>query len=166
MAWRTRPPVERTRHGYRINLDDDERQVLQSLLDQLRTLLLGPDDHPLLRRLFPAAYHLPEHAEHDAEYQRLMREELVASRLAGIETVMGVLRSNPKASLDEGQVLAFMQALNGLRLVLGTVLDVGEDDDLDDIGPDHPMAAEHQLYGFFSWLLEWTVRALSVGLDD
>ncbi len=164
--WPFRPPVERTRQGYRLHLGEGEREVVAGLLEQFRGLLVGPADHPALRRVFPAAYHLPEHAEHDAEYQRLMREELVASRLAGIETVMGVLRSDSKATLDEGQVLAFMQALNGLRLVLGTVLDVGEDDDLDDVGPDHPMAAEYQLYGFFSWLLEWTVRALSAGLDD
>jgi hypothetical protein len=164
--WPFRPPVERTRQGYRVHLDEREREVVAGLLEQFRDLLVGPADHPALRRVFPTAYHRPEHAEHDAEYQRLMREELVASRLAGIEIVMDVLRSNARTTLDEGQVLALMQALNGLRLVLGTVLDVGEDDDPDDIGPDHPMATEHQLYAFFSWLLEWTVRALSVDLAD
>lgn len=159
MAWRTRPPVERTRHGYRINLDDDERQVLQSLLDQLRTLLLGPDDHPLLRRLFPAAYHLPEHAEHDAEYQRLMREELVASRLSAISSIDEALAAD--RPLTEGQIEALAQGINGVRLVLGTLLDVSEEHDPDDVGPDDPHAGEYHLYGYLSWLLEWTVRALS-----
>lgn len=161
--WPFRPPVERTRQGYRINLGDNERDVVRSLLEEMRGLLTGPSDHPALRRVFPAAYHLPEHAEHDEEYQRLMREELVASRLTGIDTVMAALSAKPP--LTDAQVLALMQALNGLRLVLGTVLDVGEDDDPDDVDDDHPMAAEHRLYGFLSWLLEWTVRALSVDLD-
>lgn len=162
--WPFRPPIERTRQGFRINLGEAERDVLRSLLGQMRSLLTGPSDDPILRRVFPVAYHLAEDAEHDTEYQRLMREELVASRLTGIETVLAALDAKPP--LTEAHVLALMQALNGLRLVLGTVLDVGEDDDPDAVGDDHPMAAEHRLYGFLSWLLEWTVRALSVGMDD
>ena len=162
--WPFRPPVERTKQGYRLNIGDRERDVVRSLLEEMRGLLTGPSDHPALRRVFPVAYHLAEDAERDTEYQRLMREELVASRLTGIETVMKSLTAKPP--LDEGQVLALMQALNGLRLVLGTVLDVSEDDDLEEPDDDHPMAAEYRLYGFLSWLLEWTVRALSVDLDD
>jgi hypothetical protein len=119
----------------------------------------GPSDNPALVRVFPAAYHLPEHAEHDAEYQRLMREELVASRLVGIDTVTAALAAKPP--LDEAQVSALMQGLNGLRLVLGTVLDLSEDDDPDDIADDDPRAGEHQLYSFLSWLLEWTVRTMT-----
>ena len=157
--WQFRPPVERTKHGFRINIDDHERELVARLLEEMRTLLVGPADNPALARIFPAAYHLPEHAEHDAEYQRLMREELVASRLAGIEVVLEAFGAKPP--LAEQQMLALAQALNGLRLVLGTVLDVSEETDPDDIDPDHPLAAEHQLYGFLSWLLEWTVRALT-----
>lgn len=159
--WQFRPPVERTKQGYRINIDERERDVVRHLLEEMRSLLLGPNDHPALKRVFPAAYHQARHAEQDAEYQRFMREELVASRLAGIETVMTALTAKPP--LQEAQLLALAQALNGVRLVLGTVLDVSEDDDPDDIDPDDPLAAEHQLYGFLSWLLEWTIRALSSG---
>ncbi|MFN8021394.1 MAG: DUF2017 family protein [Acidimicrobiales bacterium] len=162
--WQFRPPVERTRHGYRLNIADRERDVVRRLLAEMRDLLTGPSDHVALTRIFPAAYHQAEHAEYDAEYQRLMREELVASRLAGIETVMGALDAKPP--LTEAQMMAFLQAVNGLRLVLGTVLDVSEDDDPDDVDPDHPLAAEQQLYGFLSWLLEWTVRALASTLQD
>jgi hypothetical protein len=163
--WNARPPVERTRAGFRINLEAEERQLLIGLFGQLRDLLVSTDlgrdgvDGTALRRLFPRAYHLPEHAEHDAEYQRLMREDLVASRLAGIETVVAALEAEPP--LTEEQVLAFSQALNGVRLVLGTLLDVDEELDLDDVAEDDPRLGEHQLYGFLSWLLEWTVRSLS-----
>lgn len=157
--WQFRPPVERVKHGYRINLDTEERDLVRRLLGELRGLLLGPSDHPALARVFPTAYHRPEHAEHDAEYQRLMREELVASRLAGIEQVDAALQA--KGPLSEGQVLALAQGLNGIRLVLGTMLDVSEDHDPDEVADDDPRAGEYHLYGFLSWLLEWTVRALT-----
>lgn len=153
------PPVERIDDGFRINIDSEERELLRRLLGELRALLLGPSDHPALARIFPTAYHQAQHAEHDEEYQRLMREELVASRLAGIGQVMEALDAEPP--LGEAQVLALMQALNGVRLVLGTVLDVGEDFDVEDLPDDHPQLGEHQLYAFLSWLLEWTIRALS-----
>ena len=161
--WVPRPPVERVRHGYRINLDAEEREVLHGLLGQLRELLLGPGDDPLVRRLFPAAYHLPEHAEHDAEFRRLMHEDLVASRTTSIDIVDEALRSSPP--LTEEQMMAFLQAINGLRLVLGTLLDVSEELDLDDVADDDPHVGEHHLYTFLSWLLEWTVRAVRHTVD-
>jgi hypothetical protein len=161
MAWRPKPPVERVRDGYRVHLEREERDLLERLLGELRDLLVGPADHPGLARIFPVAYHLPEHAGHDEEYQRLMREDLVASRLSGIEQVLAVVSAPDGATIDEAAVTAFMQALNGLRLVLGTVLDVQEDHDPDDVPDDHPMVGEYHLYGYLSWLLEWTVRALS-----
>lgn len=159
VVWRAKAPVERVRNGFRINIDREERDLLVRLLGELRGLLVGPNDAPALSRLFPTAYHLPEHAEQDAEYQRLMREELTASRLAGIEIVLDALEASPP--LTEDQVMALLQALNGVRLVLGTILDVSEELDLEDLPEDHPQIGEYHLYGYFSWLLEWTVRALS-----
>lgn len=156
--WQFRPPVERVKQGFRINLDADERDLVQRLLHEMRSLLMGPSDNPALSRVFPVAYHRPGHAELDAEYQRLMREELVASRLAGIAIVDEALSSTKPIS--EAQLLALMQALNGLRLVLGTVLDVDEHHDVELIADDDPQVGEHHLYVFLSWLLEWTVRAL------
>ena len=153
-----RPPVERVRNGFRINLEPDERELVHRLLNEMRMLLMGPSDNPALTRVFPTAYHQPAHAELDAEYQRLMREELVASRLAGISMIDEALASKPP--LTEAQISALMQGLNGLRLILGTVLDVSEDPDEDLIPDDDPRAGEHHLYVFLSWLLEWTVRAM------
>ena len=162
--WNVKPPVERIRNGYRINLQPEERELVRRLLGELQTLLVGPSDNPALKRIFPAAYHLAEHAQQDAEYQRLMREELVASRLAAISAVDEALDAKPP--LSESQVLALMQSLNGLRLVIGTVLDVSEEEDLSEVDDDAPNAGEHHLYGFLSWLLEWTVRALDPAADD
>ena len=76
-----------------------------------------------------------------------------------IEHVEQALAGKPP--LVEQQVLALAQALNSVRLVLGTMLDVSEDHDPDDVADDDPMVGEYHLYGFLSWLLEWTVRSLS-----
>jgi hypothetical protein len=156
--WEFRPPIERVRGGFRINLGDSEREVLLRLLDEMRTLLMGPSDNPALVRVFPTAYHQPEHSRLDEEYQRLMREELVASRLSGIATVVDALTTT--APISEQQLAALMQGVNGLRLILGTALDVDEEHDVADIADDDPHVGEHHLYVFLSWLLEWTVRAM------
>jgi hypothetical protein len=158
------PPIERVGDGFAFNIGDDERQLVARLLTELSQLLMGEADDPRLIRMFPPAYHLADDAEADAEYQRLMREELVASRLAGINTVNAALDS-PDV-VGEETMIAFVQAINGLRLVLGTMLDVSEDQDPDDVDDDDPLAGEHHLYNFLSWLLDWAVRALGEPLGQ
>lgn len=185
------PPVEATEDGWRFNLENEERDLLIRLLGELKTLLTSDENEttkPLLHRLFPPAFLDDE--EKEAEYQRLMREELVASRVASVDTVIEILgrsatgthndldggnagrpadgdttspldRESDGAILTENETLAFMQSLNAVRLVLGTMLDITDDDaadlaDLDD-------SAEHHLYGYLGWLLEWTVRSLTPG---
>ena len=152
------PPIERVRDGFAFNIGEDERQLVSRLLTELSQLLMGESSDPRLVRIFPPAYHLADDADADAEYQRLMREELVASRLSGITTVTEALRA-PRP-VGEETMIAFIQAINGLRLVLGTMLDVSEDHDPDDIDSDDPLVGEHHLYNFLSWLLDWAVRAL------
>ena len=158
------PPIERVRDGFAFNIGDDERQLVARLLTELSQLLMSGEDDPRLIRIFPPAYHLADDAEADAEYQRLMRDELVASRLAGISTVNAALES-PDV-VGEDTMIAFVQAINGLRLVLGTMLDVSEDQGPDDIADDDPLAGEHHLYDFLSWLLDWAVRALGEPLGQ
>jgi len=151
-------PVEAVRGGWRINLDDEERNLLLRLMAELQALITGPDDNELLRRLFPVAY--PDDEEKEAEYQRLMREELVASRLSAIESVSRTIDpANAKALLDEGETIAFMQSINAIRLVLGTMLGITDDESAD--AADDADSPEHHLYDFLSWLLDWTVRSLS-----
>lgn len=151
------PPVQRVHGGFVVNLEQAERELLGRLLRDLVQLLVGPADEPMLRRLFPPAYHLAEDGDADEEYQRLMREELVASRLAAA-TALSTALAQPTV-LDEAGLVGLMQALNGLRLVLGTLLDVDEDHDLEDVAADDPMVGEHHLYGYLSYLLDAAVNA-------
>jgi len=142
---------------FEIRLTADERATLLGFVDQLEEVMLAPPDDPRLRRLFPTAYH--DNAEFDAEYQNYMRDELAQSRAASIQTVREVL--GVEDPLTESQLYAFMTVLNSLRLVLGTLLDVDEVDDLDLIPEDSPAYGQAQLYEYLGWLLEWTVSALS-----
>ena len=48
--------VEAVKGGWRINLDDEERNLLLRLMTELHALITGPEDNELLRRLFPVAY--------------------------------------------------------------------------------------------------------------
>ena len=162
MTRRFKPPIyATTKHGathWVLNLGADERAVIERLLTELRALLTSDDDaSPLLQRLFPTAY--PDDEEKEAEYQRLMREELVTSRVFQLDAVAGIL-SDDDAHLDEGQVIALMQSVNAVRVVLGTMLDVGEDDEIGAGDVADEFEAERQLYGFLSWLLDWIVRSL------
>ncbi|HTH04250.1 MAG TPA: DUF2017 family protein [Ilumatobacteraceae bacterium] len=155
-----RPVVERTADGYVINLETEERELVARLMAELRALLLAddPTNALLLQRLFPPAYLQPDDAESEAEYQRFMREELVASRLASLNTVETALTEG--TALDDEAMNGFLHSLNAVRLVLGTLLEVSEVHDPTDVRDDDPMVGEHHLYSFLSWLLEWSVRAL------
>ncbi|MEN9646641.1 MAG: hypothetical protein RL238_3310 [Actinomycetota bacterium] len=153
--------VERTSRGYVVHLQREEAELVARLLGELRGLITSddPDVAPMLRRLFPPAYHLADDAEAEAEYQKYMREELVASRLASIEQVQQALLS--REPLDDAGVQGFMQSVNAVRLVLGVLLDVGEEHDPTDVRDDDPMVGEHHLYAFLSWVLESTVQAIT-----
>lgn len=156
------PPVEAVDGGWRIGFDAEERGLLIRLMDELAELLTDPGDNELVRRLFPTAY--PDDEEKEAEYQRLMREELVASRMSAIETVKDLLDPARTELLDEGQTIAFMQSVNAVRLVLGTMLGVTDDDAADEADDDDNDTPEHHLYDFLSWILEWTVQSLSTSM--
>ena len=151
--------VRRRRNGeYELHLSEDERDLVRSLTGQLRQLLEGNEQRPdpSLRRLFPAAY--TEDDERDAEYQRLMHDDLLAHRLGCLVVVEQTLEAD---RLAEDQLVAWMAALNDLRLVLGTRLDISEETDVLDPDPADPNAAAIAVYGWLGWLLEHVIDALN-----
>jgi hypothetical protein len=153
-------PVRREGEGFVLEVDAEDRTTLVGLIGQLRDEIAADGRSEHLRRLFPAAYH--DHAEHEAEYQRLVHEDLASTRLASLVTVGEVLGRDPgsdEIALGEDDLDALMRALNDLRLVIGTLLDVSEDTDAGDVGPDDPDFGHFQLYGYLGWLLEGIVQA-------
>ena len=149
--------MSRRRDGtYRIQLPEAERALLRALPGQLRSLLASEPADPSLRRLFPPAY--PVDAAHEQEYRELVGGDLLDGHVAALE----LLEQTADAErLDEEQLLAWMRALNQLRLVLGTRLDVDDDTSGRIPDPGEPDAHVRSVFLYLGWLQEQVVAALS-----
>jgi hypothetical protein len=151
-------PIFRNDDGsYVLRIERTDREVLHQLFGQFRDVLTDGQDSDTVKRLFPTAYHQDPH--HDLEYQRFMRSELLTSHVHSIDHVRSTIE---KSSTDDAITLsqpdldALMKATNGIRLLLGTLLAVSEDD-RDEIDESDPTFGQHQLYGYLGWLLDWLV---------
>jgi hypothetical protein len=152
--------ITRTGRGtYEVRLPEPERELLGNLVGQLRELLAETTDDPSVRRLFPTAYN--EDPERDREYQQLVRDELLDRRLGALATVEATL-ADPEVT--EEQLSAWLSAVNDLRLVLGTRLDVGEEPI--EIEADDPEAPVYAVYEYLGFLLSEVVDALAEGLPE
>ncbi|MBV9951164.1 MAG: DUF2017 family protein [Acidimicrobiia bacterium] len=156
MLGRSRKLLTRGRDGaWTLHLGADERQLLASLAGELDAMLEARPDDPSLRRLHPTAYIDDE--EHEAGWQLLIGEELRTTRRAQLDVLRAAAE---RTTLDDDEVQAWMQALNALRLVLGTRLDVSEDQE-GPTDPHDPDAPAYALYEFLGYLLDRTVQSLS-----
>ena len=162
---RRRSPVRESGNGFVIELGEDEAMLVARLLGELRQLLTNPSpdssERLLTVRLFPVTH--PDDEAAEAEYQRLMRDELVQSKLEAIAQVETVLTAERRSDrvVDEGGLVAFMQSLNAIRLVLGTMLGVTDDPSHDEVVEHLEGSPEYHLYAYLSWLLEHCVRTIS-----
>ncbi len=143
--------------GFALRISSGEREVLRGVPGQLRELWAAPDpaSDPDLRRLFPPAY--LDDPERSAEYDVLVRDDLLAGRLHAADVME---RTIDVQRLTEEELNSWMTAINDLRLVLGTRLDVSEDLDDLDVGPDDPQAPMVALYAYLSLVEEEIVGAL------
>lgn len=136
--------IRRGRDGrYRLRLPPGERALLRGLPQQVVELVAAGD--PSTRRLFPPAYLDDQEAE--AEYRELMRAQLLDHHRHALEILEQTLDAD---HLDQEQLLAWLSALNDLRLVLGTRLEVTED--MTPPPPDDPKASLFNLYNYLTWL--------------
>ena len=151
--------IRRHRKGHVVvDLDAREREILRELVDQLRTLLLSGTE-PSLRRLFPTAH--PDDEARERDYQSMVHGTLLEHRLQTLERFEAGLGAT---SITVADTAAWMGALNDLRLVLGTALDVSEDDIVFD--PDAPDAYAQAVYHFLGALLEQVVEVQFTTLDE
>jgi len=149
---RRQRPVAFQRVGDRtlIRLEEEERLMLVDLAGQFRSVVA--DDHdPGLRRLYPTAY--PDNPDWDADYASLGHDDLGRLRLEAADTVEATAGS---PSLADDELADWMQVLNGLRLLLGTRLDISEEDQFDPEADDAPARA---LLAWLGFLLEEAVVA-------
>lgn len=140
---------------YRLQFRRIERDLLQRLPGQALGLIDAR--HESTRRLFPIAYTTDQAAE--AEYQRSMGTELLAARRHALETLAATAA---RPTIDAAQLELWLQALEALRLVLGTQLDVSED--MVEPDPTDPGAPAFAVYQYLSALQDEAVQVLSAGL--
>ncbi len=145
--------VRRDRQGgYILRLSASDRELLRQLAPQFGAMLDEPEQ-PVLRRLFPPAYSEPAYQEQEEEYRRLMQEDLVSRHREELD----LLRSTADADhLTEEEMLAWTRALNSVRLVLGTFLDVQEGDEA-----RRPVSPEESLYHWLTHLQGEAIDALA-----
>jgi hypothetical protein len=138
-----------------LRLARDERALLAGLAGELRAVLEGEPGDPSLRRLFPPAYE-------DEQDERAYRELTGSGLLDGRREALALLAATTdRERLSAEEADAWLRALNDLRLVLGTRLDVQEDTFADELRQDDPRAPALAVYGYLSWIQEQLVEALS-----
>jgi hypothetical protein len=139
--------------GVVVNLGEREQEVLASLIVDLRELLMA-DSHDTLRRLKPPAH--PDNEDAEAAYREMVGDDLLRGRLELLDIVEAGIEG---ATLDEGDVAAWMQGLNMIRLVLGERLEL---DGADLESHELPEGPATFLYEWTGELLEFLVRAASI----
>jgi|SRR5579884_2225 len=132
-----------------------EQQLLENLPRQAQMLLV--DDDPSTERLFPPAY-LGD-AEAEAEYRSLMADSLRTRHQLALDTLAATAGEE---TIDEEQLQMWMGALEVMRLVLGTQLDVTED--MDAVDPSDPRIEQFAVYQYLSMLQDEIVGALTTAL--
>jgi hypothetical protein len=148
----------RDRSGrYRLSLSAPERTLLRSLPEQAKDLVT--ESEPTARRLFPPAYPTDEEAE--ADYRSAAGASLLDRHRRSLDALM---ESVDERSLDDVQAQEWLDALEVLRLVVGTHLDVTEDPL--DVDEDDPRLAHVVVYQYLSSLQDDIVEALSESLPE
>lgn len=151
------------RGGFELRIPADERELLRSLGPQMRKVLvrppMAPDEaDPAVDRLFPVAY--PDDEDRQTEYRLLVQDELLESHLAAL----AVLEETAGADrLDEEQLSAWMRAVNEVRLVLGTRLDVTEEGTERPLDHSDPRMPAFAVYDYLTHLQGEIIEALSAG---
>lgn len=160
-----------------LELDPAEHGVLTQLFKQMAELLVEPEtesgsdplakllnmggstqisDDPALARLFPNGYSDDEHASTD--FRRFTEQDLRAQKIAALATVRQTLSDwSGESSISPEQAQDWLKALNDLRLVLGTRLEI-TDEMNSDFEADDPGI---HLYNYLTFLQGNLIDALT-----
>ncbi|MFP5224496.1 MAG: DUF2017 family protein [Actinomycetota bacterium] len=163
------PFVFRSDGSVAVRLPEDGVAMMRTLLDELEQVVTDPDA-PTARRLFPPAYEdgldeLARRARADAG--------LIDSRLARLRMMREVLSAGEvrrgwwEATLMPDEVHSFIGVCNDARLVLGTLLDVTDEDQPRRYLPaTDPSAATVNAYLWLGAVLETALGVISPDLGD
>ncbi|MGD0063826.1 MAG: DUF2017 domain-containing protein [Streptosporangiaceae bacterium] len=142
-------------------------QAIPDDLAELEAMLHAPGaaqapDDPVLARLLPDAY--SDDPEAASEFRKYTEPAL---RSAKYEVGQQMLDSLPEAGgriqLTKDQALAWLKALNDVRLALGVRLGVTEEfeDQWGKLKPDDPQWAAYEVYAWLGAVQESLVQALA-----
>lgn len=148
----------RDRRGrFHVGLDGPEQELLKSLPRQAQDLL--ERDDPATARVFPVAYAGDAGAE--AEYRAIMGTQLLLRHQRSLDTLAATADAT---TIDESEIHQWLDAVEVLRLVLGTQLDVTEATvHIDERDPRFP---QYAVYHYLSLLQEQIVEALASTLPS
>jgi hypothetical protein len=153
-----RPPFRDDGNGaFRVQLRRIERDLLRRLPGQ--ALAMMEDRHPATSRLFPVAYVDDPVAE--AEYQQTVGASLLDGRRRSLDALAATADAQV---LDVEQLHQWIDGLETLRLVLGTLLDVTEDAVAPP--PGDTRAELFAVYQYLSALQDEAVTAATTALPE
>ena len=136
-------------------LQPAERELLEVVARQTQEQLAA--ESASTTRLYPVAY--ATDAEAQAEFQAMMGGGLRDRHQRALDALAVTVGAE---AIDEPDLHQWMEAVEVMRLVLGTELDVSEE--MDDIDRLDPRAAQFALYAYLSVLQNEIVDALSAFL--
>jgi hypothetical protein len=164
--------IERRRGGgATVRFDGVEIAALRDLASQVDQLFAGGvPEHgadPIRDRLFPRAYIDPTADEAETDFQSVVHEDLVRAKSEAVAALLADLDASTDRhdrvtlQLDPPAIEQWVGALNDVRLTLGVVLGVTEDDAVDDDLPaDDPRAAGIATYHWLTWVQGTLVEVL------
>jgi hypothetical protein len=119
-----------------------------------------PDD-PVLARLLPDAYR--DDPEAAGEFRMYTEPALRSAKQEAAREMLGSLpEAGGRIQLTKDQALAWLKALNDVRLALGTKLGVTEDFERDwaKLKPDDPQWSAYEVYAWLGAVQESLVQAM------
>jgi hypothetical protein len=162
---------------FSLRLDEHERQVIGSLIEELRGALrereeagpdaaapgwTGPSGDPSdpVGRLYPPAF--PDDPEAESAWADLVRPSLDDTRIRRLERMETTLMAD---ELDEIGATAWLGGLNDMRLVLGAQLEITEDEP-QPVRAGDPDATRRVVFDYLGFLVAVFVDALAEGLPE
>lgn len=180
--------VKFSEDSYLLDVSESERDVLINLSGQLIEILAervdavqsdplakmigitghdSPPDDEVLMRLLPNAYADPVDA---SEFRRYTESDLRTKKAQHAMQVRSQLMEMENGSilLDSEGALAWLGAINDIRLALGVRLKVDENshERLELLSPEDPMHAVFAVYSWLGWLQESLVLALMEDFEE
>ncbi len=151
-----KPHFAAKRQGIVVHLSAEEKIFLAGLLEVLTTIPESGDD-PASRRLRVPVY--LDDPDANAEWWRLMGEELGAARSADRQVFERVMTDEGKTVLTTPEADALLRVINEGRLALGARFGV-------EIEEDHDRLPEHQreVLDYLGWILEELTSELTRSL--